>query len=505
MRLVIQDIKTTAVFGGTDYLKDSDPNTLLKEYLRVRPIGYQHSTAYRGRQVKEGESKGRWDGWKYLVNSRNEFLTGFLPMVAKLFAEEGYSIVVEDMRKGSSPNYPPIEDFTDMLHNGWQLYGLQYDAVKKLLFNSLEIGGQTISFPRGIIDAATNAGKTSIVASLYYNMTSGSLLFTLHRTKLFAQQYEFFKGLFGNDVGRVDSRHMEIDKPFVIAMYQTLLSRAEKSVDVKTRLAQFNVLVVDETHTAGSGAYAEILSYVTAPVRAFISGTPLEAKDKVKSMAIVGLSGPTLVKITNKQLIDLNISQKPYVKMYLVENERMVDPRSLLLGYSYEVEQSMYAQQVLDMVYSICEERKDSQVILTFTLREHGRMLQKLLTPIYGEGNVGMVHGETSNADVVKFANFELNVLLASSVLKEGINIPNIRTLVRLHGGDSKIDIKQFIGRALRDDKENTTVELIDFYFLGKNVSKHSRSRLRLYRKEGFNVELMYDAKRDKPIKYPKF
>ena len=54
MRLVVENIKTTAIVGGKDFLLDIDLMKTLKEYLRVRPDGYNFSPMYKKRQ---------WDGW----------------------------------------------------------------------------------------------------------------------------------------------------------------------------------------------------------------------------------------------------------------------------------------------------------------------------------------------------------------------------------------------------------------------------------------------------------
>ena len=76
MKFIVENIKTTAVIGGRDNLLEIDLAKELREYLRVRPDGYSQSKAY---------GSHRWDGYRYFVSSKNEFLTGFLPLVLKHF------------------------------------------------------------------------------------------------------------------------------------------------------------------------------------------------------------------------------------------------------------------------------------------------------------------------------------------------------------------------------------------------------------------------------------
>jgi superfamily II DNA or RNA helicase len=84
--------------------------------------------------------------------------------------------------------------------------------------------------------------------------------------------------------------------------------------------------------------------------------------------------------------------------------------------------------------------------------------------------------------------------------LKKGANIPNIEVIVMAQAGKSVITVKQFLGRGLRTDGKNSELLVYDFYDEGNYVSTHSRQRIRMYRKEGFDVIEDYKTFRGKPV-----
>jgi superfamily II DNA or RNA helicase len=81
--------------------------------------------------------------------------------------------------------------------------------------------------------------------------------------------------------------------------------------------------------------------------------------------------------------------------------------------------------------------------------------------------------------------------MIATPVFKEGINIPEIKTLILAGGGKSHIAIIQKIGRGLRKAEGKDRLIVYDFLDdCSKVTLKHSEQRYKLYRAEGFEVTL---------------
>ena len=79
-------------------------------------------------------------------------------------------------------------------------------------------------------------------------------------------------------------------------------------------------------------------------------------------------------------------------------------------------------------------------------------------------------------------------MLIASQILKEGVNIPSIEDIINGQGGESKIFVKQYlIGRSARKYK-GEGVCIHDFYDKGRWVEDHSKQRIKIYREEGLDI-----------------
>ena len=80
MKIYVNNVTSLASMGGADNLLDFNPIDELRDYLRVRPKGYNEVDAYK---------KRHWDGYRYFITQKGEFATGFLPYVLDYLSELG--------------------------------------------------------------------------------------------------------------------------------------------------------------------------------------------------------------------------------------------------------------------------------------------------------------------------------------------------------------------------------------------------------------------------------
>lgn len=493
MKLIVENVQTKAVIGGKDLLLDIDIMEELQKYLRVRPDGYHHSTAYKKRQ---------WDGWRRFITKDGRFATGFLPMVAKFAQDLGVQVDIEDNR-GDLPKMKPVEDMTNYIGyidgKDWIAEGkfeYQFEMVKKL-HNTINLSNADLYFPRGILDCATNAGKTSMVALILNNLDRNyNTIFMVSNKLIFQQAVEFFSQVIGEPVGEVKSGKYA-PKWFTVCMVKTLYNRAKESMNVRKWLKDTEVLIVDESDEAGATEYSKVLSYIGAGMRVFVSGTPLEAS-KVNNMVAVGLSGKVLGRITNKELIDKGVSQKPKITMLLNNSGK-----NALIGYADEVDRNIHLSEIrADAICKIIEEHSDKNILITFIEKKHGYFMFNYCKDRLPMIDMDIVHGTSASRDysIDAFKKNRISVLFSSMILKRGANIPNIQVLVLAQAGKSIITGKQVIGRALRHDGQSDDVLIYDLYDVGKYVSKHSDQRIKLYLNEEFDLTFDYENKKGKPI-----
>lgn len=456
MKIVIRNIKSKIIFEQGEFSSIRE----IRNYL-----SFKSDTTHL--------KNSNWNGVTYFLNSNNEFPTGMLPMVLSKIESK---VELIDMRNNVIP-IPEDWDFTDVRE-------YQEDTIKKILKKSFL--GENIPYLRGIIDAATNAGKDYIMENIYRNI-KGKTLIIIHNTSIFNKAVEFFSEKY--KVGVVKSGKIEIEN-LTIAMVKSLLNSTKKDFNLKKYLSEVEILMVDEGHRAASKEYQQILEYIDAPIRLLFSGTALEMESEMKKIKLVASFGKILTKIENKFMIESGFSQKPIIKIFDA-GQQMVPKLDYREAYEDFI---MYNKERTNKIVEICKNREDKQILISFVEIEHGQFLFDKISFEISNKVVEIVHGEDKEREekIKLFKEGKIHILIASMILQEGINIPNINTLILAHGGKSTIRIKQFIGRALRHDGINDSVEIIDFYDRGGWVSKHSKDRLKIYQKEEFEIEFQY-------------
>lgn len=99
---------------------------------------------------------------------------------------------------------------------------------------------------------------------------------------------------------------------------------------------------------------------------------------------------------------------------------------------------------------------------LTGTLREHqGQRRPKLIE---------------------KFKRGKIDILLATGILDEGFDAPNVRFLILAGGGKAEHRQHQRIGRGRRASEGKDTLYVVDFRDRGHYLGKHSEARLAAYK-----------------------
>jgi len=488
MTISIDNVKCQILIGGKDHLVDPDLLTHCREYMSVKVPG----SFFAAKALKY-----HWDGMKYFLSKRGAMATGFLPVFLK-FIEEEYPMLevnIIDLR-GTLPQFKT--EFVSKI--GSREINEQYIHQKHLIEvynNYIKFRGMSIYFPRGVVDAATNAGKTAVIAGIYLNLqTEERMLIVIHKKTIYRELVKYFESVF-QEVGQINDKNYDI-KPITVGMIHTMYRHIDNMNFIKD-LASFTVLAVDEAHRAGSDMYSKTLVHCSAPVRLFLSGSAFDSDDIVSNMVIVGLSGPRLMKISKKYLMDRGISTPIKVHMHLC-NTILYFP---VLGYD-ECLTMLIHQSIerVSLINSIIDKRLSfGPILVAVEETEHGRFIQDHLRR-FGK-RVELTHSKDREIvpKVDAFRDGEIDVLISTGVLKEGVNLPKITTIINAAGGKSKVYIKQWMGRGERLDESKTEVELHDFYDIGRYVQKHSIERVSLYKAEDLDIMYNFDIKDVKNMK----
>jgi len=396
------------------------------------------------------------------------FPSGPLPEVLKAAIQDKVNIQVMDVR---TPPCAPL----GREETGW-LRDYQHEAVDAVLNST-----------RGIIWIGTGGGKTELAVALA-RRAPVNWVFAVHRTMLAAQAAERFikraEELLGTETGFIGDGKWQPGSRFTVATFQTLY---KAMVDPK-RQAWFDSvqgLIVDEAHVLPADTFFKTaMRFRKAYYRVGLSGTPLDRKDK-RSFYSVAALGPVVYSYTAGDLVDDGVLAKPRIHMVPVKQAGAFT--SWDVAYKTLVAQS--GERNRFVVAAVQKAQKPALVFVK--LVDHGKRLAKMMSKrgikadfVWGSDSLS----SRQNA-VKRLVRRDLDVLVCSVIFNEGVDIPELASVVVAAGGDSVISTLQRIGRGMRKAEGKNTFEVWDFEDLGnKWLERHSKERKRAYLRERFDV-----------------
>ena len=364
---------------------------------------------------------------------------GLDAMVAKAASADG--IKVDFIDKREKPCL--YEDEADL---EW-LRDYQHKAVIKV-----------VDHKRGILSLPTAAGKTEIIVGLT-RVLPCFWLALVHRSQLaddIAARYELRSP--GLVAGRILEGRWDVpdDAQLVAATFQSLraaLKNKKKPARQKAvvdLLERAQGLIVDEAHTLPAQTfYDTAMMMKNAYYRVGLSGTPLARHDKKDQYSLAAL-GPIIYRVKPKKLIGLGVLAKPTVRMV-----------TCVQGSGRTTWPGVYGELVVHstdrngiIVRATQNATKPAFVFVEET--DHGKALSKLLfrLGIQNEFVWGNHSVDYRKSLIRRMVQGHFDVIVCSKVFNEGIDVPELRSVVNAGGKKSVIATLQRLGRGMRIDRD---------------------------------------------------
>jgi superfamily II DNA or RNA helicase len=489
MLIWIKNTECKLILGGPDYMMYPKVFDNIREYLSVEVPGAYFASKH---------TKWGWNGKRYFVTPKGRMATGFLPVLLKYMDEYFPDLPISFQDERILPEFNKAPDKL----GDWILtdkYEHQKQAVEAIN-NFIHFRGQDIYFPRGVEDLATNAGKTTVIAGLYSSFKEDvNMLVLIHSKLVFNQLHEALSKVYG-EVGKINDKNYDV-KPLTVAMVQTLYNRL-KDINVQKDLLSFNVLCCDESQHSGSKTYKDVIQKCSnAGVRLFVSGTAYDSKDVVGKMTMVGLSGLRLKHISKREMMDMNLSTLAKVHIHL--NKTLLSKPAITYD---EIQKQciFYSMERLKTMWEIIQQSEGPRLIAVKFIH-HAEFIYNNLVELDKEGKylIDIIHGQ-DKYQMEKYAawkNGEIDVIISTSVLKEGLNMPKTAHIIYAAGAASIVDVKQWMGRIERLDESRDYAYFHDFYDIGRWILKHSEERLRAYKAEKLDITMHFDLAEAKKLR----
>lgn len=442
------------------------PFASFMELCSYRPNGYQFSPKFQA---------GYWDGRirlaKTLQANSYSFPSGLLESVREFFIDHGFKI---KEKRGYKVKELAKSDIATLKTKTLRDY--QIDAVAMALYHK-----------RGVIKAPTGSGKSLVAAALIKTIRKETLFLT-HSMTILRQTADVFKRELGEKfVGIIGDKVYQPDPPVTVASVQTFYRNIRKYSDL---LARKRVLIGDEIHHATSTSWYKIMQQVPAIYRIGLTATPAVGGHK---LLLEAATGKVIYTIASTKLIEEGYLSKPRIYMLEVDKGRLSYRLDYHAAYKNGLTHYPYRNRMIANCAKFLSQYKEFKPIIIQVKRlSHMRILKKYL--IRRNVNVASLQGADEAAKRQHYFKLvkksKLDVLLVSTILDEGVDLPNIRTLIVAPGDWSPIKTIQRLGRGMRTTKKKKEVIVIDFFdYTHEYLLKHSKKRRATYKREKHDVE----------------
>lgn len=405
----------------------------------------------RAKKAKEtGIPAEPWDGRVRLMNQSKTgsyyFPVGLTTKVKKVLK---WSEIVpyEDIlfsESGENVSIPWI---------GPELYPHQIDAFVEAMTKE-----------RAIINLPTGSGKT-VTAIRIISALQKPTLIIVHRKELMLQWKKAIKDYTGLNAVVFDDKKKEFGT-VTIAMVTSLFIYLKKN-----KLPIFDVLVVDEIHHLPSDTFYSVSMKCDAKYRFGLTATTTR-EDGTDLYMEAGI-GPICISVSADDMIKqkhLALPKFEFIDVPASAYTRYADFRDeYKFGITLnDTRNKAIAARLKQLV------KEGRQVYVHVEQIDHGKILSEL-------SGFPFVYSQTKDRteQINKFRSGETRAVI-STLLGEGVDIPNIGAIIMAGGRKTKIGTIQKIGRALRPGKEKDAI-IVDFVDKGNHLSRHSMARYNTY------------------------
>ncbi|MDQ0093073.1 DUF3427 domain-containing protein [Paeniglutamicibacter psychrophenolicus] len=342
---------------------------------------------------------------------------------------------------------------------------------QKEMLEELEAARSNRNEHRNLVVAATGTGKTVLAALDYKRLCQAAgreltLLFVAHRKEILEQSLKTYRKVLGK--GSFGEMFVDGQKPIVwrhvFASVQSLAALGLSKIDAEA----FDVVVIDEFHHAEAPSYSRLIQHLKPMELLGLTATP-ERGDGI-NVADTYFDGKIASELRLWDALDADLLV-PFHYFGVADD---VDLSAI------EWKRGSYDLEQLNNVYTgndiralkIINELRD-KVLSTSMMRAIGFCVSvqhaHYMAKVFNDAGIPSVavSGNSSTEEregaLSKLRARELNCVFAVDLFNEGLDVPEIDTILLLRPTQSSTIFLQQLGRGLRRADDKAVLTVLDF------------------------------------------
>lgn len=354
--------------------------------------------------------------------------------------------------------------------SGEFFFDIQPFGYQQEILDKLEIERSVHKSFRNLVVAATGTGKTVISAfdfkRFYKEHRNAKLLFLAHRKEILEQSLKTFRGILrdGNFADLWVGGEIPSQDDHIFASVQTLNAGGKYEA---FKAQHFDYIVLDETHHSTAKTYRRLLEHFDPKILLGLTATPER------------LDGESILEFFNHRIVDeIRLAEAIDRKMLSPFHYFGVSEETDLRGLRwtsgrYDVGElsNLYIgnqardQVVLNALNKYCPDKEVIRGLGFCCSQEHAQYMSRVFNAV----NIPSAHlnskshREERREVAQKLRKGQLNFIFVVDLYNEGVDLPEVNTILFLRPTESPTVFIQQLGRGLRIHEDKEVLTVLDF------------------------------------------
>ena len=322
---------------------------------------------------------------------------------------------------------------------------------------------------KNLIVAATGTGKTVISAFDFRNFRKrnigAKLLFLAHRKEILQQAQATFQGVLkDNNFGELWVDGMEPEKyDFVFASIQTLNNRINS---LKLSESFYDFIIIDEVHHIAAKSYRPVLNHFKSQILLGLTATPerMDGEDILKDFSDTIAAEIRLPEALNRKLLCpfqyFGITDSIDLSNVTWQNGKYL-PSELTRIYT---KNDGRTREIISNLNKYLRDIHDVRALCFCITQEHAEFMAQKFSLAGLKADYLVSSRSDLREDLrSRFSSKVINYLFVVDIFNEGIDIPDIDTVLFLRPTESLTVFLQQLGRGLRLAEGKECLTVLDF------------------------------------------
>lgn len=366
-------------------------------------------------------------------------------------------------------------------------FDIQPYHYQKEILEKLQVEREVFGRKKNLLVAATGVGKTVISAFDYKNFIEKNkgakrFLFVAHREEILKQSLHTFRAIL-KDYNFGDLLVGQYAAESINQLFISIQSFNSQRLYEKTASDFFDFIIVDEFHHAAADSYQKLLSHYRPKILLGLTATPerMDGKNVLEYFDHIIASEMRLTEAIDRKLLC------PFQYFCVTDTVDLSKLKWSKRGYDLKELENVYTSnkirstQIVNSIYKYMTDVEQVKGLVFCVSIDHAKYMANFFNKV-NIASIALYAGmdpKARDGAKHKLVTGEIKLICVVDLYNEGVDIPEVNTVLFLRPTESLTVFTQQLGRGLRLSEGKECLTVLDFVGQAhKNYSFEEKFRL---------------------------